>query len=454
MATKDDQKLSLKGEEKLEAKRKAFLNEVVTLTLSKPKASWNVPRFRLTTEFVQHLIDRTVPTRGVSLAYLKSSDEAIGIVVPSEMVRLCKKDVPYEMILSYPNQTKDIKEKHGCAYQGQMHFVLRNVPARSQNHLHTVRSPHIMKWIVDGILKEDPDLVRLEKKLSALKRSLSSINAQLEKVHEVPVINSRGVASSGRVAERKRQEMYDTLIDSKYQTDDEIEETSKTLFNLHSLKCEQIEVSVTQCSNEHEQLWNVELRGEYKNFNEQILLNKASWNTSFMYAFPRHREGEHYIIDSPDYLVDTACISIERVEHGFGTFHRSSPRDLDQDQDSPPEMNSDDVVDFYHGTYVDGKYHGSGMLYTSSYIYGGGFKSHSFSGKGTLIFKDGDILNSKSFEPSKRGTPHEDLLATSNRYARGEPSSCSILFSDGATYDGEMECGTITGRGVYINANG
>jgi hypothetical protein len=453
---------SLKSEEQLEARKRKFFNETLTLTLSNPATSWKVQRFRLTTDFVQHLIDGTVlQTRGVTLAYLKACglDEGVGIVVPGEMQRLCKKTVKYEMVLSYPNQTKDIPTRH--AYQGQMHFVIRNLPARSQNHLHHVQTQHVVKWIEDGILKEDPDLVRLERTMSSLHRSLSIINGQIQRIHEDPILNDRGMSISGKVAERKRQERYETMLESKYQINDELDVTTKTLVQLRSEKCNQIELSATQ---RNENLWTIELHGEHQRFNEQILLNKASWNTSFMYAFSSDQEEQPIpITGTSEYLVDTASISIERVEHGFGNYHRRTTAplrhafDQDYEYDSKERNCSDRHVDCYHGTYVDGKYQGFGMLYTPSCIYGGGFENHLHGGEGTLIYKDGDVFRSNTFgvnHATRHDNENDILLLSNNRYARGEPSTSKISFSDGASYEGEMQHGTISGQGIYTSASG
>ena len=92
------------------------------------------------------------------------------------------------------------------------------------------------------------------------------------------------------------------------------------------------------------------------------------------------------------------------------------------------------------------------MLYTTSYIYGGGFENNVFRGDGTLIFKDGDVVNSDFGAYQARG----HSVGVNNRYARGQPigKNSTISFSDGSFYDGEMQNGTITGNGIYISATG
>ncbi len=426
-------KSSIKSEELVEAKKREFFHETLILTLKEPEISFKIQRFRLTPEFAQHLIDRTIHSHGVTLAFLKASDERNGIVVPSEMQRLCNKSISYEMVLEYPKQTKDVDK----CYQGQLHFVIKGLPDRSQNHLHEVRSHHVTKWIEDGTLKEDPDLVQLERVSFSLNKSLLTLNEQIAKAHEYPIMNDRGLEIKGKVAELKRQERYNKMLKSKHRIQDEIKANTKAISEMRYLKSQQIKLSAAKLN---PNMWTIDLHGEYKSLYEQIILNKASWNTSFMYACPKGASGEQQQ-DMNEYLVDTASASIERVEHGFGIYHSTNESEACENQ----------CINFYHGTYVDGKYHGSGMLYLSNYIYGGGFEDKLPSGKGVLIYKDGDVLKSDQFGVNNSLKDQFPI----NRYTRGDkPGESRISFSDGASYVGGMHGGAISGQGVYTSASG
>ena len=71
------------------------------------------------------------------------------------MQRLCSKKETYELIVAQPNKTKDLKSN---GYTGESQFVIRNVPSHSQNNLHTIEAAHLVKWVRQSLLKDDPDI--------------------------------------------------------------------------------------------------------------------------------------------------------------------------------------------------------------------------------------------------------------------------------------------------------
>jgi hypothetical protein len=133
---------------------------------------------------------------------------------------------------------------------------------------------------------------------------------------------------------------------------------------------------------------------------------------------------------------------VERVENGFGCYHR--PSYIAQCNDD--SIHEKQLIS-YHGTYEHGFYQGTGLLFTSSYIYGGGFNRDLPQGQGTINYKDGDVMKGEFGLPSSK--------TQINRYARGLPNGkSSVTFADGSLYEGELRNGIITGEGVYIGANG
>ena len=492
---------SLKSEERLEELKKRFFHETIRLKLEPhppdhADARWRIERYRLNPDFIQRLIDGAVSTRGVTLAYLKpcnnntsnsntagitgNSNSGVGIIVPNEMQMLCQKKTTYQMVLSYPNKTKDVQAKSQNAYMGEMQFILRNVPIFSQNHLHRVQSDHVKAWIQDSILKEDPHLTQLENRVKALRRDLQSIVEKLKRLPNEMVTNERNVEMKGERAEKIRREKYNRLRDSKFRFKADLGLVHNQVQEMKIEKLSQIELT-TKCTEKSGvdcYDWAVQLYGNHREFNEEILLNKASWNTSFMYAIPNGNTSTNIKsekdtstrtsgTDETEYLVDTASISVERVEHGFGIYHRPSNYEYDEDS---KEVCPNNHVDAYHGTYADGRYQGFGMLYTTCYIYGGGFEKHNLHGKGILMYKDGDLIESDFGIPpaisnASNGddtiqieTPARKDYCTSNRYARGQPicstnGNTKITFCDGF-YEGDTKNGTLSGKGVYTTITG
>jgi hypothetical protein len=200
--------------------------------------------------------------------------------------------------------------------------------------------------------------------------------------------------------------------------------------------------------------WTVELKGCHKEYYEKLLLKNSNWKTTLMYASPtsddedddddKKRQHKDRQPDS-EYLVDVTNISVARVEHGFGCYH------YHHNDTVVESLNDDDPgrCTAYHGTYHNGFRHGSGIMYTSNYMYCGSFQQGIQHGIGTMVQKDGDVIRSTFGFSSKASSKRK------NRYARGLPNGKStITFSDGAYYEGDIQNGMITGQGVYISAKG
>lgn len=440
MASREGSKpRTLKTEEQAESRKQAFFDEIIKIVLSEPKCAWTVQRVRLTPEFLQQLIDGKIPELNVTPAYLKS--KSAGIIVPHDMQRLCDKKETYELVLAFPNKTQDFKAK-SAGYKGESQFVIRNVPSFSQNNLHPVEAYHLMEWIRHSLLKEDPKILSIDKSITALKESLESVAHVIKNAAENPIVNERGIIITGKQADQKRQARYDKMLKSKHEIRSQLEDTEADRRQIYNIKYDEIQLSATFLKKNE---WKVESFGEQKEYYENILLNKSDWNTTFLHAYPIDLDPQLRSLDS-EYLVDIGCISVERVEHGFGCYHRPSHISSAQyDQNAHGKR-----VISYHGTYEDGLHQGLGFMFTDSYIYGGGFEKRFHHGKGTIIHKDGDVIRSEfglnSLSSGK---------ANGNRYARGlSNGKGSITFADGAFYKGDLQNGIISGKGIYIGANG
>ena len=140
-----------------------------------------------------------------------------------------------------------------------------------------------------------------------------------------------------------------------------------------------------------------------------------------------------------DYLVDTAEVMVQRVEHGKGFFDNTKRKCFGE---SRLEVLRD-YYDFYIGSFDKGKRHGSGMIMNESHIYIGEFKLDNYA-RGTKLYNDGDIASNFYF-PSDCYNP----------YAQGsETGFGKIRFTDGGIFEGTMRNGEFTGKGIYISAIG
>ncbi len=410
---------------------------------------WRIQRIRLTIAFLQQLVDRLLHSThesGATVAYLKES-QTREIIIPNEMQKLCRSgsSCSYELFLSLPNKTKDVMTRNKkCKvgyYLGQMKFVLHNVPIYSQNSMHEVKKNHIQNWITDGILREDPTVRQKENSYSGIKESLENIVRRMVRVPDELMLDERGRTLTGKKALLKREEKFSLLQREKdkliFQQDEALDSLQETMSKVVDKIC----LSIVQ--HEDRTCWEFMFTGQHREYFDNIVVNKINWNTSFMYADSRIGllQANDYSDPSSEYLVDTGAIIIERLEDGFGCFHKRAP-DLEHEI-----RNHNSHVHVYHGTYRNGNKSGFGILHSSAGIYGGEMEKDQPNGYGTTVSKDGDVIRGQFSIHTFGNRP--------NRYSRSLPTGQNeIQFSDGAYYKGQMVSGEISGSGIFISSQG
>jgi hypothetical protein len=451
----------VKEEARFEARKRKFFREVIEICLCDEEGaqlqSWNVQRLRLTPDFIQVLVDRHIASSderlGATLAYLKNIQDH-EIIVPDDMQLLCRpRPASYRLFLSTPTRTMDVKIKKS-GYSGNMKFLIRHVPDRSQNNIHLVKTEHIKEWLINGIISEDPVLTKMKKKIEGCKKEITMLESNMRKVPKEPMFDTKGRLVTGKKADAQREIRYQQLKKDRDGLRIENEGSIEALQQVKEKKLAQMELDVAdspELEGNYRNTWTAQFCGEYKDFFESIVINKNNWKTSLMYARSTNFLEQNTNSDLGDYIVNSGAICVERVESGFGSYHR---REL-EDEPVRASINSwrsfDYHVDSYHGIYKDGLRHGHGLLYTSAGIYGGAFETDQPCGEGVMICHDGDVIkgNFSSIQPTKTSQ------LKSNRYARGLANGkCIVTFSDGAFYEGEMVNSKIEGKGVYITSTG
>eukprot|EP01114_Cavostelium_apophysatum_P020237 TRINITY_DN6731_c0_g1_i1.p1 TRINITY_DN6731_c0_g1~~TRINITY_DN6731_c0_g1_i1.p1 ORF type:complete len:643 (-),score=182.41 TRINITY_DN6731_c0_g1_i1:465-2393(-) len=138
--------------------------------------------------------------------------------------------------------------------------------------------------------------------------------------------------------------------------------------------------------------------------------------------------------------------------------------------------------DVYEGEFdADGLRHGSGVYTTASgdqYVgqfrkglrdghgvyttkegsrYEGDFKNGKPHGKGVYVFENGDVYSGDFQDEDFQGRGNwssEDGSSYVGEFERGKRSGYGIMFSKGATYDGEWKEGVFYGKGIYVYSTG
>ena len=444
-------------------RKERFFNETISIQLkygddggTRKSKEWRIQRFRLTKEFLQKLVDRllfSTGEAGAMIAYLKESETG-EVIIPDDMQKSCKPNsgttnsstIEYELFLSLPNKTEDVMKMKNSDYCGGMKFMLYDVPLYSQNSIHEVKSDHVRNWIIEGILHEDPDVQQKQKKMTRIRESLHSTISQMERIADEPMLNEKGDELTGKKAERSREEKYLLLQRNKDQLYTQLDEALDSFRAAKKKVIGKICLSIFQ--HEDKTTWEFLFVEEHREYFDNIIVNKKNWNTSFMYADSRiDTLNDDYPNFDSEYLVNTAGVSVKRLEDGFGIFQR-------RNDDCMRELrNCNSHVDAYCGAFRDGYKSGYGILYTRAGIFGGEMRNDQQNGYGNLVTKDGDVL-SGLFDIYSTSYEHQNVNRT-NRYTKSVPNGQQeIRFSDGSLYKGTMTNGEITGEGIYITSKG
>ena len=310
------------------------------------------------------------------------------------------------------------------------------------------------------IVKEDHIICRLRNGLRKQRRLLDSLDLESRRIPNSPVFGVRGNKIKGKRADKGREEKYNKLSEQKDKLQGEFDQSNTVFENTKRKRIHELQISV---SFQKESNWVVKFEGVHKEYYQNLFHRKNNWSSVHMYAkninehlqcnedhntslelLSTEIKGKEHLLSNNEYLVNIGGIIMQKVEHGYGCFHKSLST-------SKCILScNDNHVDFYHGFYIDGDKTGDGLLFTFDGIYAGKLNYNVPEGQGIMVHKDGDV---KRGEFEAHAHNYKSLLRP-NPYARGFLRHGTISFSDGAFYDGQMNKGKIDGEGVYISSNG
>lgn len=457
---KSPNRSNLKAEERIREERKAWYNEVIVLHIldadtQKPRdgCTWKLPRYRLSQEFLQGLVNRSPASsdkNGCEISYVQDSKGEI--ILPTQMKALCKRHPEkYYIVCKKASRVFDVK--HNINYEGDMKFVLHDVPRRSRDEKHEVTSEDIRRWVVNNIVEEDPIIQRLKKKVESLKASIDRITVDIKDTPTRPIFKKNGTPIRGKKADTERDVIFRKLNSEKMEIRSKYEDAIDNFERMRNERLEKLGVEIYEAEEKaydvsHRTAWMIEFTGVHKEYHEHLALSKADWNSCpLRVGYDPIQIAEKNAASLTDHvggfvsetegLVDMGGVSIQRLENGYGNYHRIAEDVLPRD--------CDEGVEYYHGCWKDGVMDGYGIIYTSSGVYSGVVRDGKPCGEGCMNYADGDRLTGNF---RKRGSK-------TNPFTRGLPDGkASISFGDGSYYEGAMVDGEITGCGTYIDASG
>ncbi len=472
------------------------MNDTITLRFEDGSTS-TVPRFRIDKEFIQSAVNRVTARKAASkpkvfksklfsvkdstkdsttklpfrspalmFSHLLHRDSNTIILADAELKTKCSTNVTYDVVAMAPIAIKDSgvlsagesrssilpnlspvsshqTESH---YDGDVLYIVHDVPITTQNGRFEVTENDVKIWIVSGGTSALENVDVLTKKIKSLKETLLQIEQELASLPPAPIPSGRGRVTAGSSAKSARDKKVKILSDEKERCTSLLSTAKRsleTLYAQHMVDCKLIveKRSRDGALDNKSCDWAIQVDGDKKEMYTSLIENNKNWSIP-MYAFGVKGGKTPISLPIPEedqstHFVDIKCITMSKLPHGFGILESYAEFD--------PYLNSDKKMSrhrLYHGHFHEGEF-SEGALYTEAGIFTGKFDKGRPT-IGTKKYADG-------IEITGEFAVHDLSLQTiTNPYCRGLSDGFqSIKFPDKATYQGVMKQGRITGKGTY-----
>lgn len=366
-------------------------------------------------------------------------------------------------------------------YSGEAILVLSWVPLQCE-------AVDLRAWLLFGVAQDFPPLLDVMGAVSIAEKKKVLIK---QKINALPSIEVQGTPEQQTEMRKKLAEALTTHM-TRY--DQELAQLSKKRKRmLKFLKTEPMELSVlpkelsiSSAKNQETRVetrtWIVQLTSTRGTQLASIAMEKSDWNYVCLVqtrpeprAYLEDDQIANEIISSKDLAkeINMRSVRLRRMRHGAGDYLQPQQTSiLGSDVDKPKLSPLDEgfhissIGALYTGQWRLGEKHGRGKEFSNTGVYDGEFESNTRQGSGKMTYGKGDSVMGSFERPLARR-----VMASGSKF-QGRPYPCSLLngsafregvehgdhtrivFADGATYEGEMRDGRITGHGRYTSSTG
>ena len=458
---------------------------------------WNIPRFRLTERFLSDTVNRgrdsSLPMLLVSHLFDRNT---ASVILPrgKDMQVQCRAfPVVYDVYVHLAGgitQGGVLAGEGDSYYNGDMIFHITNVPRSSVNKLYNVASHDVHRWFINGAISTVESIQIGSDKVKSLRDIMQKLETDLKNVHNAPIFNEHGRASVGEDLKDARETRFKFLQEEKKATRARLENAMQSLEAARAKHFSACSLQITELNDENNTpgkettslSFSVTLTGgKRKEYYTNLITTKSDWNTVPMFATGdsddtksnklrqkrnhANNDGNKNAMivineeDEKEHFVDVGTVSMVILPDGYGTlesYHESDPFATGDGDGKLTTKRGHHCL--FHGYFRKGEYH-DGTLHTDKGIFTGSFVSNQPS-QGKMKYADGDVLegafgfppeNKHGLIPNKSEAGQEYVSPLGpNPYQRSLPhGNVRVQYKDGASYEGEMCHGSITGKGTY-----
>ena len=454
--------------------------------------TWNIPRFRLTDSFLTETVNRgrSTSTPLLIVSHLIDSKTKTVILPCKDMQgQMRSSPVVYDIITHVAGGIKQGGVLAGVSesfYKGDLIFATINIPKRSKSELFEVLPTDVHRWLVQGALSDVEKIKIATNKLINLKESLTQLEKDVSHVPTKPIYNSNGRAIVGSALQVAREVKLKSLQEGKEQTMTKVAKAEQSLELARARHFEACKLTITeQRIDEYQNAKSISFlvklsEGKKKEYYTNLITNKADWCRVPMYATGNidsaattfSKKNNKYSLevnidesDLAQHFVDVGSVSIVMLPDGFGVhehYAESDPFSTSTATANGEDGNAKGHHILYHGHFDQGEY-SKGTLHTDEGVFTGTFTTNQPC-NGKMKYADGTtITGGFALHPTCRGDIQcsnevEEADAAPlgpNPYRQSSPhGNVNIQYKGGASYEGEMKYGAITGHGRYESSKG
>lgn len=230
-------------------KKKAYLSENICLRLVPPPSSsplnqnskesststveWNIPRFRLTESFLHETVNRGRDPSSSTLVVSHLHDQrANTVLLPKDLHECRSSPVTYHVHVVSAAAIKKSGVLSGPGdsyYNGDLIFLIQNVPELSKNTIYEVIPDDIHRWLVHGAISGVQAIQIQVSKVETLKQTLQQLDKEMKNMHATPIYNEHGRAIVGSPLKDAREAKFKLLKGEKEQMSIRLEKAQQSL---------------------------------------------------------------------------------------------------------------------------------------------------------------------------------------------------------------------------------
>jgi hypothetical protein len=370
-------------------------------------------------------------------------------------------------------------------YTGGAVLVLASVPKECE-------PVDIRTWLLFGIAQDYEPLERVHESIRVAEKKRDVLK---QKLRALPSIEVDG--SPEQQAEM-RKKLSDAITSHSAKFNEELDALSKKRVRIEKLLMTEpmeltampIDKPVVAANDKQESMeqyakrietrsWTVRFTSPRGEELASVALAKRDWNYVCLVqtrpvpkAFIEDDQVQNQIISDKDLVkeVNMRLVRLKRLRHGIGerlqlTAEASEDGEKD-DMLKPWEdgFHISSIGAMYCGEWKMGEKHGKGKEFTNVGIYDGEFERNYRQGRGKLVYGNGTTVSgtfdrrTRAYAYSKkyRDQWYAPSLLCGDQFRDGveHGEHMQVAFPDGATYEGEMTDGKVTGYGIYTSSTG